>query len=165
MADPIVDFKNRLREPAEQQFLAHSHDGFLKALTAMAGLPSMMAQLDNARSVATSAIEQFERDMLPHHAMEEHVLFPAVIQAARTDTERESVVALTGQLTAEHRNVEQLWKKVAPEVQALLEGRSTQLDGELFSRLMRDYSRHVIFEESEFLPMARAILERDPGVP
>jgi hypothetical protein len=63
------------------------------------------------------------------------------------------------QLIEDHRNVEQLWNSIAPAVDAFLEGRAGQLDLTLFTRLIRDYSRHFLYEESEFLPIARTILD------
>ncbi len=165
MANAQPNYTDESTDPAGREFLHHSHDAFLGALTSMAGLPSMIAQIEHARGEATSALTYFERHMLPHHATEEHILFPAVIRAARTQSERDHVLSLTGQLTAEHRNVEQLWLEIAPVLQAFVEGRSAPMDADLFSRLMRDYSRHVICEESEFLPMARTILGSVSSVP
>ncbi|ROZ79164.1 hemerythrin domain-containing protein [Ramlibacter sp. WS9] len=151
---------------AQLQLLSQPHDAFLTELMLLAGLPSLFAQLQQAQCVAASALAKIEDEMLPHHATEEKVLFAAVLLGVRNDAEREQVQSLTLQLAAEHRNVEQLWARVAPGLRALAEVPVVQIDEALLTRLLRDYSRHVLLEESEFLPLARNILADSPsGLP
>ena len=151
---------------AQLQVLSPPHDAFLTKLMSIAGLPSLFAQLQQAQCVAASALAKIEGEMLPHHATEEQLLFTAVLLGARTDAEREQVQSLTLQLAAEHRNVEQLWARVAPALRALAEVPVVQIDEALLTRLLRDYSRHVLLEESAFLPIARTILaDSSSGLP
>jgi hemerythrin-like domain-containing protein len=140
------------------QHLWHTHDSFLATLTSMAGLPSMVEQLEQTRSLAGSCLTHLDDHMIRHHATEEEVIFPAVLRNARTHVEREQLAALTADLTAEHRNIEQLWEKVAPALDAVRDGRPGNLDTLLFTRLLRDYLRHVMCEENEYLPLAREVL-------
>jgi len=157
--NPISDASPGL----DHDLLRHSHDSFLAALTSMAGIPALIAQLEHAREMAARALAKFDDEMLPHHAVEEQVLFPAMIRSARTEPEREQVRLLTQQLTAEHRNVEQLWASVAPGLRALAQGPPAELNAALFARLVRDYSRHVMCEDSQLLPLARMLLRRAPA--
>jgi iron-sulfur cluster repair protein YtfE (RIC family) len=91
MDQATEDWTVSVSGPITREIVDHSHDGFLTALNAMAGLPSLVAQFEAGRKAAASAFAHFESHMLPHHATEEQILFPAVIRGARTDAERVQV--------------------------------------------------------------------------
>lgn len=141
--------------------LYHSHEKILAKMAALAALPSLVEQARRAREIATATLALFQDNVLQHHAEEEQDLFPALIRSARAGDERDLVQSMTTRLTGEHRNVEQLWKALAPSVRAAAKGRCQGMDVTLVSRLVRDYAQHAMFEEQHLLPLAQAILGRD----
>jgi hemerythrin-like domain-containing protein len=141
--------------------LYHSHETILSQMAELAALPALVEQAQRARDIATRTLAMFDGDVLQHHADEENDLFPAVIRSAQPGEERERVQAMTERLSGEHRNVEQLWKALAPSVRAASKGRCRDMEIALVSRLVRDYARHALFEEQHLLPLAQAILGRD----
>ena len=88
-------------------------------------------------------------------------MFCAVERSARPGAEREHVQALVRQLTTEHREVEDLWRRLRPVVQAIAAGRASLLRQAAVDLLVEVYAAHASFEEREFLPLARVILARD----
>jgi hemerythrin-like domain-containing protein len=146
---------------APLETLYHSHENILAKMATLAALPTLVEQARRARQIAMSALGLFQDDVLQHHADEEQDLFPALIRSAHPGKERELVQAMTARLAAEHRNVEHLWKALAPSVRAAAKGRCGGMDVTLVSRLVRDYAQHAMFEEQHLLPLAQAILGRD----
>lgn len=146
---------------APLQSLYHSHEVILTHLSALAGLPALVEQLRNSRAIANAALALFRDNVHQHHRTEEEDLFPAILRSAREGEERDLVVAMTTRLAAEHVNVEQLWKAVEPSVRKAARGNCDNMDLDLISRLVRDYSQHAQFEEKHLLPLAQAILERN----
>jgi hypothetical protein len=137
------------------------HSGILSGLDAFARLPALVIAAEQARAVAAAALSTFGQSVLAHHADEEGDLFPAVIRSARPGEERGRVQALTQRLTAEHRALEAQWKKLKPAVKQAAVGGSAELSPQDVDALVHAYRRHAAFEELEFLPLARDILERD----
>lgn len=143
--------------------LHHSHDIILDRLRGLAGLPDLVAQAEQARRVATATVALFCNDVLAHHLEEERDLFPAVAASAAPEEERETVKGYIRQLTLQHRAMEQMWKTLEPSIRDIAKGRSATIDAALLERLVRDYMAHARFEEDRFLPLAQAILERNPN--
>jgi len=137
------------------------HLGILSRLQAFAELPALQAAAAQAKTVATDTLGLFHHAVLEHHADEERELFPAVLHSARRGREAEEVQAMTQRLTAEHRQIEAMWKKLEPVVRAVARSQPVALDLDAVEKLVRAYSSHAGFEEEQFLPLAARILGRD----
>lgn len=137
------------------------HAGILSQLEAMRALPELVAAAARARSVAAGTVALFKDGVFQHHAEEEAELFPAVLRSASPGDEHERVQAMVARLTAEHRTLEALWKRLEPAMAATARGKPVDMDIAVLDELVRSYGEHARFEEQQFLPMADAILGRD----
>lgn len=146
--DPLTDF-------------SQCHVGITSRLTALAGLPALLAPAAQARALATESLSFFNEVIDEHHGSEERELFPAVLGSARPGAERERVRALVDRLVAEHRQIEARWARLVPGLKAVAKGRDSALDTAEVQRLVDDYLAHAAFEEREFLPLAHQLLGRD----
>jgi hypothetical protein len=136
------------------------HLGIVTQLEGTARLPEMVDAANQARQVAQTTLDLFRRTIVPHHAEEEAELFPAVLQSANLQ-ERKAVRGMVERLTAEHREVENLWKRLEPSVRAAARGNRTEVDAEVMEELVRAFLRHARYEETVFLPLAERILGRN----
>jgi len=137
------------------------HSGILAQLQALSGLPALVAAAMRARAVAQETLLVFRHAVLEHHAEEESELFPAVLRSAHPGEEQDRVQVMVDRLTAEHRTMEALWKRVEPAVNASAKGNPKEVDSAVVSELVRAYGAHAAFEEEYFLPLADAILGRN----
>jgi hemerythrin-like domain-containing protein len=141
--------------------LSHSHDAILSRLGSLAELPRQVEQMAKAQRGAAAALTLFKSDILEHHADEERDHFPAVVRSAEKGEEREQVQAMVAQLKAEHRELERMWRTLAPALRAAAKGQPKEMDARLVTRLVQCYTDHAHFEEERFLPLAQVILERN----
>ena len=137
------------------------HVGILSQLQAFEQLPVLQAAAAQACTVAHHTLDLFKFSVVGHHADEENELFPAVMRSANPGPEAERVQALVERLTAEHRQIESCWKKLAPAVQAAAQSLPGDLDPAAVHELVQRYTAHALFEEQEFLPLAQIILARN----
>jgi hypothetical protein len=135
------------------------HLGIVSQLQSSVQLPGLLSAAARARANARRTLELFANAVLPHHAEEESELFPAVLRNARGD-EQETVRTLVERLTAEHRDIEARWRVLEPQVRDAAEGRPVRIEPLAMADLVRVYLRHARVEETEFLPVAEAILAR-----
>ena len=136
------------------------HLGIVTQLEGCARLPELVDVANHARTMAQTTLDLFRQTIIPHHAEEEAELFPAVLQSANA-TERKPVRGMIERLTAEHREVEGLWKRVEPSVRAAARGNRSEVDAEVMEELVRAFLRHARYEETVFLPLAERILGRN----
>ena len=136
------------------------HDGILSRLELFGQLPAFAAAAERARHVAGDTLLLFEPLVLQHHADEEAELFVAVLRSASPGQEMTWASAMVQRLTVEHRGIEALWKQVKPSVKAVAAGKPAELEPAAVAELVSRYQTHPQFDEQEFLPMARQILER-----
>lgn len=136
------------------------HLGIVTKLQGTSRLPAMVDTANRARELAQQTLELFRQTVIPHHAEEEAELFPAVLHSAN-DTERKLVLGIVERLTAEHREVEGLWKRLEPGVRAAARGSRAEVDSEIMEELVRAFVRHARYEETVFLPVAERILSRN----
>ena len=68
---------------------------------------------------------------------------------------------MTTGLTAEHRQLETLWRALRRELEAVAAGRAASLDGAAVEAFAALYARHIEREEAELLPMAARLLGDD----
>jgi hypothetical protein len=136
------------------------HLGIVKQLQGSARLPQLVEAANQARQMAQATIELFRQTVVPHHAEEEAELFTAVLKSA-TEDERKPVRAMVEKLTAEHREIEGLWKRLEPGVRSAARGNRSEVDAEVMDELVRAFLRHARYEETVFLPVAERILSRN----
>ncbi len=140
------------------------HDGIRAQLQALALLPQQNGSTPHPRDVARQALQSFSTAMFDHHGEEEKELFPAVLAASNTE-EYGGLRALADSLTAEHRQIEALWRALEPGLEQLAQGDATQLDTAVMHDLVARYEAHAKLEEEQFLPQAENILGRkDPSM-
>lgn len=150
-------------EPSPISDFSNCHSGILRGLDAFAELPGLVEAMGRARQVAQQVQAVFEDAVIEHHAQEEKELFPAVLASAVPGEEREKVKEITDRLTMEHREVEAMWKRLAPQVKKVAKGQEVTLDVAEVQRLVSLYVAHARFEEAAFLPLSEEILARDPN--
>jgi hemerythrin superfamily protein len=136
------------------------HLGIVTQLEGTARLPELVDIANHARQLAQTTLDLFRQTIIPHHAEEEAELFPAVLQSANAG-ERQAVRGMIERLTAEHREVEVLWKRLEPAVRAAARGNRSEVDAEVMEEVVRAFLRHARYEETVFLPLAERILGRD----
>jgi hemerythrin-like domain-containing protein len=137
------------------------HAGVLAVLRTFSTLPPLHDAAQRARKVAQDTLDLMNKAVLEHHAEEEEELFPAVLRSAARGEERDRVHSLIWRLCDEHREIEELWKRLRPEVAHAAAGKPADLRQEHVDVLISSYRQHAQTEERDFLPMAREILSRD----
>lgn len=155
MTDPIAD--------TPIQDFSKCHIGILNKLDNLGQLPGLLEAATRARQVAQQALEFFREAVFEHHSEEERELFPSVLQSAESGAEREKVKQMADRLTREHRDLEQQWKRLEPELKRVARGQDAELDSKALELLVAQYTAHARFEEAEYLPLAYAILKRHPS--
>src|SRR3954470_8344115 len=123
------------------------HLGIVTQLEGTARLPELVDAANHARQMAQTTLDLFRGTILAHHAEEEAELFPAVLQSASLQ-ERKAVRGMVERLTAEHREVEGLWRRLEPAVRSAARGHRTEVDAEVMEELVRAFLRHARYEET-----------------
>jgi hypothetical protein len=137
------------------------HAGILSGLRDLAALPPLQEAALRARKLAQQTLALLDKAVHEHHAEEEEELFTAVLRSAKPGEERDRVAVLVRQLTQEHRQVEEMWRRLRPEVSGAAAGKSSHLREDAVKLLVDAYAMHAQLEEQQFLPLAREILGRD----
>jgi hemerythrin-like domain-containing protein len=137
------------------------HAGILAALRSFSTLPPLVDAAKRAREVAAKIADIMENAVCVHHKEEEEELFPAVLRSARQGQEHDAVQSLVWRLTDEHREIEDLWRRMKPDLARAAAGKPVQLRQEMVDLLVSAYRQHAQTEERYFLPMAQEILGRN----
>jgi hemerythrin-like domain-containing protein len=145
---PIADF-------------SQCHVGILRKLDALAELPALLAPAVRAREIAGLSLEFFREATFEHHLDEERELFPAVLADAAKGEEYDKVQFMVSRLTAEHRDLETLWKRLEPGLKMVAKGRDSAINVMDIEVLVSRYRAHAQYEETEFLPLAQTVLSRN----
>jgi hypothetical protein len=140
---------------------SHCHAGILAGLRAFSTLPPLHDAAQRARNVAQATLDLMETAVLEHHKEEEEDLFVAVLRSAEPGDESDRVQSLIWRLTDEHREIEDLWKHLKPDVARAAAGKLAHLPQEAVNLLVSIYRQHAQTEERDFLPLARDILGRN----
>jgi hypothetical protein len=146
--DPIGDF-------------SHCHEGILQGLGDFSGLAALQEAAARSRDIAGQVMRLMDEAVMLHHDEEEKELFTAVMESSRPGAERDRVKGLVLRLTEEHRDIEQLWRRVRGQVRSIAAGKAADLDQRAVDLLVDVYRMHARSEETEFLPLARDILGRN----
>ena len=151
---------DRINAPLDT--FVNCHTGILSTLSAMTEMPDLLAAAERSRIIAATAERVFSDAALEHHADEERELFPAVLRSAQPGEESDRVQVMVARMTAEHRAVEALWKRLAPFIRLAARGKAVEgLNVQMLAELIEKYGAHAQYEEEEFLPLASEILGRD----
>lgn len=154
-SNPVVD------RPLDN--FSDCHQGIIAHLDAFAELPAMAGNQAKAAALAKETKEFFQVAVIDHHHEEEKDLFPAVLAASSLGAEFDRVKGLVNKLTAEHREIEAIWRSLEPAVSQLAKGKPADIDGAAVARLVQQYHAHARFEEQHFLPVSEQILGRKDG--
>jgi hemerythrin-like domain-containing protein len=137
------------------------HIGITRQLQALAELPPLLEPAAKARRIARESVAFFHGAVHEHHSEEERELFPAVLGAANAGAERDGVRATVERLVAEHRQIEAMWSRLEPALQAVARGHDSDVDIAAVQRLVDTYLAHARYEEAEFLPLSQSLLSRN----
>lgn len=108
----------------------------------------------DAQATAGHIIRFFDEEMALHHADEEQEFYDAVVAAAPPKS-RPGTAKLVATLLSEHEKLQAIWRDVLrPQLLAIMEGRSSQLNREAVDRCQSLYVSHVEREEQILLPIA-----------
>ena len=110
-----------------------------------------------ARDAATAVMRYFELAAPLHHQDEEHDLFPAVSEAARSAGESAPQVWVADLLT-QHRQLANLWASLRATLQAWCDGAPQDWPAEQVQAFVTQYQAHLALENEHLLPWARAHL-------
>lgn len=143
---------------------ARCHAGIISTLMVFSSLPLLASAqpepTNSARTIARDSLVYFRDVIVRHHAEEETQLFVNVLAQATPGAEKSRVHALVQALTQEHRKIEHIWAQMVPALECIAAGTPAYLPPEQVETLVLDYGAHAAFEEADFLPMCRTILQR-----
>jgi hemerythrin-like domain-containing protein len=137
------------------------HAGILAGLRAFSTLPPLVDAARRARDVAQEIVKVMDEAVLQHHKEEEEDLFPVVLRSSTKGDEHDRVQSLVWRLTDEHREIEDLWQRLRPDVHRVASGKLAALKPEMVDLLVTAYRQHAQTEERFFLPLAQEILGRN----
>lgn len=143
--------------------LKHCHDRIRKQLKTMDMLASpavLAATPEEVRQAASAVLRYFEKAAPHHHEDEEHDLLPMLTETARED-DAALLARLMPEVLAEHRQMEQLWQRLQPQLAAIAQGQSSTLDSADAGAFGELYLRHMDKEESHIAPMAKRLFSPD----
>jgi hemerythrin-like domain-containing protein len=145
---PIADF-------------SQCHSGIFKKLDVLAELPALLAPAVRAREIAEQSLEFFREAIFEHHLDEERELFPAALADAVKGEEYDKVQFMVARLTVEHRDLETIWKRLESGLKMVAKGKDSSINVMDIEVLVSRYRAHAQYEETEFLPLAQAVLSRN----
>ena len=137
------------------------HVGIVAHLNSLGQLPALLEPAARARQIAADTVTFFRDAVYEHHAEEERELFPAVLASVAKGVERDKVQAMVRQLTDEHRDLEQTWKRLESALKKVAKGQAVDVNVPDIQKLVTQYRAHAQFEEQAFLPLSQDILGRN----
>lgn len=140
---------------------ADCHVGIVNTMRDLADLPALLEPARRFHAVSMRIEDFFNRVVLIHHQEEEEELFPAVLSSATIGEERSEVQRIVSHLTDEHRTIEAAFAKLIPTIKAASKDLTAELNAHDIDAVVNDYLVHARYEEEVFLPLAKAILERN----
>lgn len=146
-------------EPVDM--LSACHDRLRSRCETLSRLPAHVASHgadEQARSAAQSILRYFDGPALHHHADEEKDLFPALLESV-AGSDATCLRQLFDRLGAEHRRLENQWRRLRPLLVRLSEGDAVALPGRDVQAFIDGYADHLVCEDQELLPLARRMLD------
>jgi hemerythrin-like domain-containing protein len=153
-SSPAAGFEAPLEMLAACHLRIEAQCNTLRRLVPHVGAHGADAQ---AREAATAVMRYFDTAARHHHADEENDLFPALIESI-AGSDAVCLRDLTSALTADHRELERLWRPVRDALEQLAGGYATALPAEPVQAFLDLNARHIAREEAELLPMAKRLL-------
>lgn len=136
------------------------HQEIASRLNALGEMSALLASAVQAGKIAEETLRFFPELVLDHHAEEEKDLFPVVLANAAKGDEHDRVQTMITKLKTEHRIIEALWRRLAPQLTKLTKGHPADVDSSAVDELIHNYASHARYEEQEFLPLSEEILGR-----
>ncbi len=112
-------------------------------------------------NLCRTAIHALTIDMPIHHADEEEGLFPLLEKRAAPD---DNLVDILGRLSLEHATDESFASELLENLETLAEGRKPRnpdMLGYMLRGFFESYRRHLIWENTILLPLARKLLSKE----
>ncbi len=113
-----------------------------------------------ARQAATAVMRYFDTAARHHHEDEEEDLLPRMMSAA-TMSRGSRLTRLVADIATEHREMEKLWIDLRSVLQEISAGEARLLDPLDVDHFTKCYHTHMALEESNVIPLAEMLLEKD----
>ncbi|MDO8989729.1 MAG: hemerythrin domain-containing protein [Sideroxyarcus sp.] len=110
-----------------------------------------------ARQAAQDILRYFDSAGQFHHQDEEEDVFPALRLAA--GAEHAQLHALLDRLLSEHVVMLAAWSALRPALLQIADGVDTPLSAILTAEFIGSYSRHIVVEDRDLLPLAASLLD------
>jgi pyridoxamine 5'-phosphate oxidase len=139
--------------------LKHCHDKIRQQLATLQKLPAHLAAHgadQQAHDAAKSVLGYFTRSAPLHHADEEDDLLPA-LRACAHGGDATDLAQTEARILAEHRQMEALWRRLEPQLHAIMQGSALLSAGDA-AQFAQLYTEHMTLEESRIAPMALRLL-------
>ncbi|MGL6110586.1 MAG: hemerythrin domain-containing protein [Rubrivivax sp.] len=111
-----------------------------------------------AREAAVAVMRYFDTAAQHHHEDEELDLFPALLESM-AGSDAVCLRELTAGLVADHRALEQRWRRLRCMLEPVAAGSAVTLEADEVQAFVGLYERHIAREEAELLPMAARLLD------
>lgn len=110
-----------------------------------------------AQQAAQGILRYFDTAGQFHHQDEEKDVFPALRVSA--DSDKAHLESLLERLLQEHTGMLAAWDALRPVLLQLSQGIQAPLAPALTENFVNRYTRHIVFEENELLPLATQLLD------
>ncbi|MDB5743282.1 MAG: hypothetical protein JWR68_1597, partial [Polaromonas sp.] len=114
----------------------------------------------NARAAAARLLRFFDTTVARHHAHEERLLFPALLEAM-AGSDAVCLRELTRGLADEHRELDAAWRRLRGALVRIAAGEPASLAPDAVDALAMLYRRHIECEDKELLPMVARLVADD----
>jgi hemerythrin-like domain-containing protein len=115
---------------------------------------------EEARALAINVMRNFDTSAKGHHADEEEILFPALVESM-AGSDAVCLREMIDRLKADHRALEAAWWRLRGILERIAVGDSVPLTSDDVEALVGLYESHIEREESELYPMAARLLSED----
>jgi hemerythrin-like domain-containing protein len=122
--------------------------------------PQLGAQGADAqvREAALALLRGFDHTVREQHEDEERLLFPALLESM-AGSDAVCLRELTDALTADHRALEQHWRRLRSRLDQVAAGAAAMLPAAEVQAFVGLYEQHLAREGAELLPMAARLLD------
>jgi len=111
-----------------------------------------------AITAAGNVMRYFDVAALLHHADEEENLFPE-LRMAMAASDAVCIREIIQTLENQHRDLENNWQRLRPDMALIAQGQPASLDGALVEAFISLYREHTRREDDELFPMAARLLD------
>jgi hemerythrin-like domain-containing protein len=143
--------------------LKHCHDRIRKQLQTLERLLQHLHQEGNtvdAQQASAAVLRYFNEAAPNHHADEEEDLLP-MLTSTVAGADADTLAAMMPQVLNEHRQMEDCWQRLAPQLQAVANGQGKSLDEAEAKAFAALYTEHMEREEGTIAPMAKRIFSAE----